>query len=58
MNEISLKKHWLRARSHMASHYTRGPVNTLHVFESVLGRPLETLFWALTTSWSWLFAHV
>ena len=48
--------HWnsicLRAQSQMASHYTRGPMTTLHVFGSVLGRPLDTFFWALTISWS------
>jgi hypothetical protein len=50
---------WLRARSHMTSHYTRGCVTTLHDdFGGVLGRPLDTFFWALTISWSRLLAHV
>ena len=35
---------WLRAWSHMASHYTWGPVTTLHDFGGVLGRPLDTYF--------------
>ena len=42
---------WLRARSHMTSHYTWGFVTTLHDFGGVLGRPLDTSFWALTISW-------
>ena len=33
-------------------------MTTLHDFGSVLGRPLDTFFWALTTSWSRLSAHV
>ena len=34
---------WLRARSHMTSHYTGGSVTTLHDFGGVLGRwPLDT----------------
>jgi hypothetical protein len=49
---------WLRARSHMASHYTWGPVTTLHDFGGVLGRPLDTFLWALTISWSRLLARV
>ena len=35
---------WLRARSHMASHYTWGFVTTLHDVGDVLGRPLDTFF--------------
>jgi hypothetical protein len=43
----------------MASHYTQGFVTTLHDVGGVLGRrPLETLFWALTISWSRLLACV
>jgi hypothetical protein len=49
---------WLRAMSHMASHYTWGSVTPLHDFEGVLGRPLDTFFWALTISCSRLLAHV
>jgi hypothetical protein len=51
---------WLRARSHTASHYTRGTMTTLlHGFEGVrFWRPLDTFFWALTISWSQLMAHV
>jgi hypothetical protein len=49
---------WLRARSHVTSHYSWGSVTTLHGFGGVLGRPLDTFFWALTLSWSRLLAHV
>ena len=49
---------WLRARSHMDSHYTWGSVTTLHEFGGVLGRTLDTFFWALTISWSRLLARV
>jgi hypothetical protein len=42
---------WLRARSHMISHYTWGSVTTLHDFGGVFGWPLDTFFWALTISW-------
>ena len=51
-------KIWFRAQSHMTSHYTWGSVTTLHDFGGVLGRPLDTFFWALTISWSWLLACV
>ena len=33
---------WLRARSHMAPHYTRGSMSTLHDCGGALGRPLGT----------------
>jgi hypothetical protein len=56
--EIHWNSIWLRARSHMTSHYTWGPVTTLHDFGDVLGRPLDTFFWALTISWSRLLARV
>ena len=56
--EIHWTSIWLRARSHMTSHYTWGSVTTLHDFGSVLGRHLDTFFWALTISWSRLLAHV
>ena len=49
---------WLRARSHMTSHYTWESMTTLHDFGSVLGQPLDTFFWALIISWSRLLAHV
>jgi hypothetical protein len=39
---------WSRTRSHVTSHYTRGSVTTLHDFGGVLGRTLDTFFWALT----------
>ena len=49
---------WLRALSHMTSHYTWRSVTTLHGFGGVLRWPLDTFFWALRTSWSWLLARV
>ena len=50
---------WLRVRSHMTSRcYTWGFGTTLHDFGGVFGRPLDTLFWTLTISWSWLLAHM
>ena len=49
---------WLRARSHMVSHYTWGSVTILHDFGGVLARPSNTFFWALTTSRSRLLACV
>ena len=36
----------------------QGPVSALHDFGSVLGRPLDTFFWALTISRSRLLARV
>jgi hypothetical protein len=53
-----LRSMWLRAWSHMTSHYTGGSMTRLHEFGGVLGRHLDTFFWALTISWSWLLAHV
>jgi len=50
--EIHQNSIWLRARSHMASHYTWGSVTALHDFGDVLGWPLDNFFWALTISWS------
>ena len=44
----------LRSQSHLTSHYTWGSVTTLHDYGGVLGRHLDTFFWALTISWSWL----
>jgi hypothetical protein len=55
---IDWKGIWLRARSHRTSHYTWGSVSTLCDFGGVLGRPLDTFFWALTISWSRLLARV
>ena len=56
--EIYWNSIWLRAWSHMTSHYTWKPVSTLHDFGGVLGRPLDTFFRALTISWSRVLAHV
>ena len=56
--EIPWNSIWLRAQSHVTSHYTRGSVTTLHDFGGVLGRPLGTFFWVVTMSWSRLLAHV
>ena len=55
--EIHWNSIWLRAQSHMTSHYTWGSVTTLHDFGGVLGRPLDTFIWALTISWSRLLAR-
>ena len=45
-----IKIHWnsilLRAYSHTTSHYTWGSVTIVHDFGGVLGRPLNTFFWA------------
>ena len=49
---------WLRAQSHMTSHYTWQSVTRLHDFGGVLGRPLDTFVWALTISWSRVLARV
>ena len=50
--EIHWNSIWLRAQSHMISHYTWGSVTTLHDLGGMLVRPLDTFFWALTSSWS------
>ena len=42
----------------MTSHHTWGSVTALHDFGGMLGRPLDTLLWALTISWSRLLAYV
>ena len=39
---------WLRVRSHMASHYTRGSITILHDFGGVLGGPFWTLSFGLS----------
>jgi hypothetical protein len=51
---------WLRAQSHMTSHYTWGHVTTLYDFGGVLGWPLDISF---GLSWlhgndSWLMCEV
>ena len=56
--EIHWKSIWLRAQSHMVSHYSWGSMTILHDFGGVLGWPLDIFFWALTVSWSWLLACV
>jgi hypothetical protein len=56
--EIHWHSIWLRAWSHMTSHYTWGSVATLYDFGGVLGRPLDTFFWALNISRSRLLARV
>ena len=56
--EIHWNSIWLRARSHTTSHF-EGPWSHYLILEGVLGRPLDTFFWALTISWwSRLLAHV
>ena len=49
---------WLRACSHMTSHYTWGSVTTIHDFGGGLGTAFGHLLWALTITWSWLLACV
>ena len=49
------KSIWSRAWSR---NYTWGSVTTRHDFGGVLGRPLDTFFWALAISWSRLLALV
>ena len=56
--EIHGSSTWLRAQSHMTSHYIWGSVNTLQDFGGVLGQPLDTFFWGLKISWSRLLARV
>ena len=56
--EIHWNSIWLRALSHMTSHYSWGSVTPLYDFEGVLGWPFDTLFRALTISWSRLLARV
>jgi hypothetical protein len=57
-----IKIHWnsirLRAGRIWLSHYTWGSMTTLHDFGGVLGRPLDTFFWAITISWSQLLVRV
>jgi hypothetical protein len=55
--EIHWNSIWLRARSHMTSHYTWVFVTTLHDFRGLL-QPLDVLIWALTIWWSRLLARV
>ena len=55
--EIHWNSIWLRAPSHMTSHYTWRFVTTLHDFGGVMRRPLDTFVWALTMSWSRLLAR-
>jgi hypothetical protein len=40
--EIHWDNIWLKARSHMTSHYTWGSMTPLHDFGGVLGRPFNT----------------
>jgi hypothetical protein len=56
--EIHLNSIWLRAWSDMTSHHSWGFTITHHDFGGVLGWPLDTLFWALTISWSRFLAQV
>ena len=57
-----IEPHWISIRlgawSHTTPHYTRVSVTTLHSFEGTLGQPLDTFFWALTTSRSQILACV
>ena len=49
---------WLRARSHMTSHYIWGFATTLCDFGGILGWPWTLSFWAATISWSRLLVCV
>ena len=49
---------WSRTQSQMTSHYTWGPVTTLHDFEGGLGRPWTLSFGLSKSSWSQLLARV
>jgi hypothetical protein len=42
----------------MTSHCTCGSMTTLYDFGGVLGRHLDTFFWAFAISWSLLLARV
>ena len=42
--EVRWSKIWLKIQSHMTSHYTWGPMTTLHDFGSVLEQPLDISF--------------
>jgi hypothetical protein len=53
---------WLRARPHMASHYTWRSVTTLHDLGGVLGWPLDTSFLlgshkSMVTALGWIDIH-
>ena len=58
--EIHWNSIWLRALSHMTSHYTWGHVTTLHDLGSVLGQLLDTYFGLsqLHGHGSWLMCQV
>jgi len=56
--EIHWNSIWLKAWSHVTSHYTWRSVTTLHAFGGVLGWPSDTFFWALTNSWTRLLARL
>jgi hypothetical protein len=59
MNKISLKWHLVEGPvTYDFTLHLRVRDHTLHDFGGVLGRPLDTFFWALITSWSWLLACV
>ena len=52
MNTNSLKYHLVEGSVSYG-----GSKTTLQDFGGVLGRPLDTFFWTLTISWSWLLAR-
>ena len=53
MNRNSLTKQLVECPVTCDFHTTlEDPVTTLHDVEGVLGRPLDTFFWALLISWS------
>ena len=58
MNRNTLKQHLIEGPVTYGFTLHLGFVTTLHDFGGVLEQPLDTFFWALTISWSWLLAHV
>ena len=59
MNRNSLKKHLgENPLTYDFTLHSRLHDHTLHDVGGVLGQPLDTLFWALTISWSRLLARV
>jgi hypothetical protein len=42
--KIHSNSSWLRAQSHITSHYTRGSVTAIHDFGDVFGQPLTLSF--------------
>ena len=58
MNRNSLKQHLIEGPVTYDFTLHSRNVTTLHDFEGVLGKPLDTFIWALTIPWSRLLARV